>query len=178
MAHPFIVAPMLSSLVRTTPPARRTSAPLPPSQSHADLGGLDFGFPSSDRSNSISPTDRDMNPAARRGSLFASPRNQSTLDANHVRTRSLGYGAGVVFEREAREPTDDDVIIVTVRLRNTFRKQSVDGADDLPSRYANTHVNLKIPPQQPSNSRLLQRHQLSSPADHNHDHFCVDSRLE
>lgn len=155
MAHPFIVAPMLSSLVRTTPPARRTSAPLPPSQSHADLGGLDFGFPSSDRSNSISPTDRDMNPAARRGSLFASPRNQSTLDANHVRTRSLGYGAGVVFEREAREPTDDDVIIVTVRLRNTFRKHSVDGADDLPS-----------------------RHQLSSPTDHNHDHFCVDSRLE
>ena len=136
MAHPFIVAPLLSPLVRTTQPIRRESATLPPPpQSHADLEGLDFGPPSSDRSNSTSPTSTDMDSPARRNSALAAHRNPSIFNAGNVRTRSLGFGAGVVFEREAREPTDDDVIIVTVKLRNQFRKQSVDGADTLPSRY-------------------------------------------
>lgn len=135
MAHPFIVAPLLSPLVRTTQPIREGAPLPPPPHSHADLEGLDFGPPTSDRSSSNSPSSPDMDPAARGTSALAAHRNPSMFNAGTVRTRSLGFGAGVVFEREAREPTEDDVIIVTVKLRNKFRKQSVDGANDLPSRY-------------------------------------------
>ena len=54
-----------------------------------------------------------------------------------VRTRSVGgpLSAAVVFERDpaASPPTDEDIIIVTVRLSRKQRRNSYD--DPLPDRY-------------------------------------------
>jgi hypothetical protein len=53
-----------------------------------------------------------------------------------VRTRSVGgwLSAAVVFERDpANPPTDEDIIIVTVRLSKKQRRNSYD--DPLPDRY-------------------------------------------
>jgi hypothetical protein len=53
-----------------------------------------------------------------------------------VRTRSVGgfFSANVIFERDpACPPTDEDIIIVTVRLSRKQRRNSFD--DPLPDRY-------------------------------------------
>jgi hypothetical protein len=53
-----------------------------------------------------------------------------------VRTRSVGgfLSAGVIFERDPTSPpTDEDIIIVTVRLSRKERRNSYD--DPLPDRY-------------------------------------------
>jgi hypothetical protein len=68
-------------------------------------------------------------------------RRGSTPDAWHstlypVRTRSLGgyLSAGVISERDpSSPPSDDDIIIVTVRLSRKERRNSYD--DPLPDRY-------------------------------------------
>ena len=43
----------------------------------------------------------------------------------------------MTFEREydLSPPTDDEIIIATVRITNSFRRASVEGGDELPSRY-------------------------------------------
>lgn len=54
-----------------------------------------------------------------------------------VRTRSVGglLSAGVVFERDPNAvPSDDDIIIVTVKVSKKIRRNSYD--DPLPERYA------------------------------------------
>lgn len=113
----------------------------PPPQSQAEIGTAQDYFAIPAKRNDSMGSDGSskaysvgVEPAALRNSDFAAHRNPRMLNAANVRTRSLGFGAGVVFEREYQEPTDEDVIIVTVRLANRFRKSSVDGADDLPSR--------------------------------------------
>lgn len=62
------------------------------------------------------------------------PRNMVTY-----RTRSIGgpFCAGVYFERQidTSPPNDDEIIIATVRVTNSFRRASVEGCDELPSRY-------------------------------------------
>ncbi|GIZ47920.1 hypothetical protein CKM354_001099700 [Cercospora kikuchii] len=133
MAYPFLVAPIFAPTYRVVEqPARRQSVPLPaPPKNHADLEGLDFHR---DSSGSPSPTNTGMESPARRNSSLATHRVPRTFGSATVRTRSLGFGAGVVYERDYQEPSDDDVIIVTVRLSNQFRKLSVDGGDELPSR--------------------------------------------
>jgi hypothetical protein len=50
-----------------------------------------------------------------------------------IKTRSLGIGPPV-FDRSGTTLSDDDIIIVTVKLTNKFRKNSVNGAEDLPGR--------------------------------------------
>lgn len=51
------------------------------------------------------------------------PRRKSVAHA--VRTRSLGYGGGVIYERaEVIPPTDDDIVIVNVRLSDKLRRDS------------------------------------------------------
>lgn len=134
MAYPFLVAPIFAPTYRVVEqPARRQSVPLPaPPKNHADLEGLDFHRDSG--SGSPSPTNTGMESPARRNSSLATHRVPRTFGSATVRTRSLGFGAGVVYERDYQEPSDDDVIIVTVRLSNQFRKLSVDGGDELPSR--------------------------------------------
>lgn len=53
----------------------------------------------------------------------------------NVQTHSVPGGAGAVtFSRRYTIPHDDDLIIVTVRLSNTFRSASLDGSEELPSR--------------------------------------------
>ncbi|WPG98163.1 Hypothetical protein R9X50_00094900 [Acrodontium crateriforme] len=54
---------------------------------------------------------------------------------NHVRTRSVAFGTSIVIERDyTKAPSDDDIIIVTVRMTSSFRKNSLEGCDELPSR--------------------------------------------
>jgi hypothetical protein len=68
-------------------------------------------------------------------------RRGSTPNSYHqtlypVRTRSVGgfLSAGVIFERDPTSPpTDEDIIIVTVRLSKKQRRNSYD--DPLPDRY-------------------------------------------
>jgi hypothetical protein len=68
-------------------------------------------------------------------------RRGSTPNIHHqtlypVRTRSVGgfFSANVIFERDpASPPTDEDIIIVTVRLSKKERRNSFD--DPLPDRY-------------------------------------------
>jgi hypothetical protein len=66
----------------------------------------------------------------------ASTPNNSHKPALHpVRTRSVGgpLSAGVVFERDpASPPTDEDIIIVTVRVSRKERRNSFD--EPLPDR--------------------------------------------
>jgi len=78
------------------------------------------------------PEDRE-----RRGSTPAA--NQQTLYP--VRTRSVGgfFSTNVIFERDpAHPPTDEDIIIVTVRLSRKQRRNSFD--DPLPDRYVCHHT--------------------------------------
>jgi len=71
-----------------------------------------------------------MSPTTSRDSAPSSP--ERSVSSTAVTTRSLGYGAGVSIEYPPSE--DSDLVFVAVRLRDDFRKASVDGADDLPSR--------------------------------------------
>ncbi|KAF2208439.1 hypothetical protein CERZMDRAFT_87816 [Cercospora zeae-maydis SCOH1-5] len=120
MAYPFLVAPIFAPTYRPVEPDRRRSVPLPaPPKNHTDLQGLDFHDPAS---ASPSPTNTGMESPARRNSALAADRTPRTYGSATVRTRSLGFGAGVVYERDFQEPSDDDIIIVTVRLSNQFRK--------------------------------------------------------
>ena len=54
------------------------------------------------------------------------------------RTRSVGgpFCSGVYFERrmDLSPPNDDEIIIATVRVTNSFRRASIEGGDELPSR--------------------------------------------
>jgi hypothetical protein len=50
-----------------------------------------------------------------------------------MKTRSYGMGTPV-FDRSGVVLSDEDIIIVTVKLTNKFRKNSVTGAEDLPGR--------------------------------------------
>ena len=76
------------------------------------------------------------------------PRNPQTVS---YRTRSIGgpFCAGVYFEREIdlSPPNDDEIIIATVRVTNSFRRASVEGCDELPSRcFATTKSSIRQPP--------------------------------
>lgn len=155
MAHLFFMSippPSFHTIAEIT---RRNSAPLPQhSQSQAEMTASEFILSSSEkRSGSVSSQSSNENtsrsnssttcpayvPAlpssacSRNNSSIAAHRNPSVFNSANIRTRSLIYGAGVVIERLA-PPNDDDVIIVTVRLSNKFRKSSVHGCDELPSR--------------------------------------------
>lgn len=82
----------------------------------------------------------------RNDSMFSQPGNSgsqgdapipSISSTATVHTHSIpgAFGAGgVVFERRHSAPCDDDLIMVTVRLSNNFRRASVNGAEDLPTR--------------------------------------------
>ncbi|EME43178.1 hypothetical protein DOTSEDRAFT_72532 [Dothistroma septosporum NZE10] len=141
MAHFFYLPPPV-------PPGyfgkkRTQSMPLPqPPQALIDISEDDETTSPGGRNDSIfsnasTPQAQMDHDPARRDSALAAHRDHKIFNAapSGVRTRSIGgFGnSGVVFERDA-PPTDDDVIIVTVRLSNKFRKSSVDGASDLPSR--------------------------------------------
>lgn len=88
-------------------------------------------------------------PPPRRSSTTAMPQSTPSPDRerrsstpsthnaalNPVRTRSLGgfLSAGVIFERDpTNPPSDDDIIIVTVRVTKKLRRNSFD--DPLPDR--------------------------------------------
>lgn len=63
-------------------------------------------------------------------------RRSSGASAGLVMTRSQGYGAAVAIDRPQTVAADSDLIFVAVRLRDEFRRASVDGAEELPSRPA------------------------------------------
>ena len=71
---------------------------------------------------------------------FGSATTMTGRNGNVVayRTRSIGgpFSAGVTFERyiDLSPPTDDEIIIATVRVTNNFRRASVEGCEELPSR--------------------------------------------
>ncbi|EGP84991.1 uncharacterized protein MYCGRDRAFT_95126 [Zymoseptoria tritici IPO323] len=50
-----------------------------------------------------------------------------------MRSRTYGMGSPVI-DRANVPLSDDDIIIVTVKLTNRFRKNSITGAEDLPGR--------------------------------------------
>lgn len=92
------------------------------------------------RNDSVSSSSSPETPSTRRNSALSAHRNPRHFSTG-VRTRSISgpFGVGgVVYERDLPAPTDDDIIIVTVRLQNTFRRGSVEGAESLPDRYAPT----------------------------------------
>lgn len=63
-------------------------------------------------------------------------RRESVPTISPIRTRSVGglLSAGVVFERDPNAvPSDDDIIIVTVKVSKKVRRNSYD--DPLPERY-------------------------------------------
>lgn len=142
MAHFFYFPPPIPSDFFAK--ERMQSMPLPPPpQTLIDISDSDQSMGSSNRSDSLSSNgfQSQAHPGhhpPRRNSALATHRNPGMYNAGstNVRTRGIrGFGnSGVVFERDT-PPTDDDVIIVTVRLSNNFRKSSIDGASDLPSRY-------------------------------------------
>lgn len=151
MAHLFMLPPPIphSAPFSYTNPYRRKSSVAQsqePSQAPPQAQAETQDNPSEDlidlseaRSDSMS-SEPAYNPSARRNSALSAHRNPQTFSTQpSIRTRSVGgaFGAAgaVIFERSPDHvPSDDDIIIVTVRLRNSFRKLSADGADDLPSR--------------------------------------------
>jgi len=60
------------------------------------------------------------------------------MNPTKFRTRSIGgpFSSGVYFERQIdlSPPNDDEIIIATVRVTNSFRRASIEGCDELPSR--------------------------------------------
>jgi len=65
----------------------------------------------------------------------SNPSNTHTASLHPVRTRSVGgfLSAGVIFERDPTSPpTDEDIIIVTVRISRKERRNSFD--EPLPDR--------------------------------------------
>lgn len=86
---------------------------------------------------SLTPKNDTTMPAAVEETRRASnPNSNSHVPALHpVRTRSVGgfLSAGVIFERDpASPPTDEDIIIVTVRISRKERRKSFD--EPLPDR--------------------------------------------
>jgi hypothetical protein len=77
--------------------------------------------------------------------------------ATTYRTRSIGgpFGGGVYFERQidTSPPNDDEIIIATVRVTNSFRRASIEENSELPAR----------PPKRNFIRRVSTR--VSSPAD-------------
>lgn len=73
----------------------------------------------------------------RRPSVPTSPQQDGRRESvSTIRTRSIGgpLSAGVVFERDPNAvPSDDDIIIVTVKISKKIRRNSYD--DPLPERY-------------------------------------------
>lgn len=73
----------------------------------------------------------------RRPSVPTSPQQDGRRESvPTIRTRSIGgpLSAGVVFERDPNAvPSDDDIIIVTVKISKKIRRNSYD--DPLPDRY-------------------------------------------
>jgi len=51
-----------------------------------------------------------------------------------VATRSVAFGKAIAYERGNYVPSDDEVIIVTVKLTSAHRRQSLEGCDELPDR--------------------------------------------
>ena len=60
-------------------------------------------------------------------------------DLTKCRTHSVGgpFCAGVYFDRpvDLSPPNDEEIIIATVRVTDSFRRASIEGGDELPSRY-------------------------------------------
>jgi hypothetical protein len=84
--------------------------------------------PQPQRSGSVSSIPPTTSPPARER-----PRNTVTY-----RTRSIGgpFCTGVYFERQIdlSPPNDEEIIIATVRVTNSFRRASIEGSTELPSR--------------------------------------------
>lgn len=93
--------------------------------------------PKAQRSASVDSAPPTESPKAKEPSQR--PRNPVTY-----RTRSIGgpFCTGVYFERQIdlSPPNDEEIIIATVRVTNSFRRASVEGCDELPSRYANPNM--------------------------------------
>lgn len=51
-----------------------------------------------------------------------------------VATRSVAFGKAVAYDRGDYVPSDDEIIIVTVKLTSAHRRQSFEGCDELPDR--------------------------------------------
>ena len=120
-AHVFYTPPTFVPAYTARNDARRTHSN---AQQPSDLL-IDTSIPEPS-SSSPSPT---YDPTLRRNSALSAHRNPRS-----IRTRSLPFGPGVVYERDLPTPTDEDIIIVTVKLQNNFRRSSVEGAESLPSR--------------------------------------------
>lgn len=77
-----------------------------------------------------------------RSASIAVPPFQYATGQPTLRTHSLAgpHSTAVFFERDYQNtmdlspPNDDEIIIVTVRITNSFRRASVEGGEDLPSR--------------------------------------------
>ena len=62
---------------------------------------------------------------------------QKPRNPNNYRTRSIGGAfGGVYFEREidTSPPNDEEIIIATVRVTDSFRRASIEGNSELPAR--------------------------------------------
>ena len=122
-----------------SPPQSQTQPDLPPDLL-SDLLLIDTNNPeaeaSTQRKDSVVSTSPNGSRRDSAGQQSLQPDPSPGMSRELARARSLGISPGVVFERRGSgpAPTDEDIIIVTVRLSNKFRKSSVSGADDLPSR--------------------------------------------
>lgn len=83
-----------------------------------------------------------------------------------MRSRTYGMGSPVI-DRANVPLSDDDIIIVTVKLTNRFRKNSITGAEDLPGRWVE---------RMPGLGGCVQTDGLVLP-DHKSDLSCDGSRL-
>lgn len=94
-----------------------------------------FATPPPPRRSSTTTTMPQSTPSPDRERRSSTPSTTHNLALNPVRTRSLGgfLSAGVIFERDpTNPPSDDDIIIVTVRVTKKLRRNSFD--DPLPDR--------------------------------------------
>lgn len=70
--------------------------------------------------------------------VTTSPSKDRQRNVITYRTRSVGgpFCPGVYFERQIdlSPPTDEEIIIATVRVTNSFRRASIEGCEELPSR--------------------------------------------
>lgn len=91
---------------------------------------LDSSRPKTQRSASVESAPPNESPQAK----DRAPRTNPVK----YRTRSIGgpFSSGVYFERQIdlSPPNDDEIIIATVRVTNSFRRASIEGCNELPSR--------------------------------------------
>ncbi|KAK5166275.1 uncharacterized protein LTR77_008536 [Saxophila tyrrhenica] len=84
-------------------------------------------------SSQTAPSSRGQPAEQRKGSTSS----QTNRNVANFRTRSIGgpWG-GVYFERDVdtSPPNDDEIIIATVRVTDSFRRASVEGNSELPER--------------------------------------------